>query len=203
MTKVVSLLLTIASLAAICGCDAQKANDAFRTRYARSYLANCLAWTRQNGLERVGRPFCICAANEQRRRLSTAEIVELSLGPLAPKHAADTARAITKKCSAQATRSMPHDNSCNADAIVINPVQPRYPESVSAPKRRLTAGVEVTIRTNGLVKNARLYRSSGNPVADAAALKAARSSTYWPKFASCRPVESHYLFKAVFDPSRD
>lgn len=58
--------------------------------------------------------------------------------------------------------------------------------------------VEVLVGTDGVVKNASIYQSTGYAAADAAAIDAARATTYRPKIVNCQPAEGRYLFKADF-----
>jgi TonB family protein len=144
-------------------------------------------------------------ADELLQRFSSADLAAFSLH-IASKRVTDEATVVARRCAKIAIGRLPRDsgsNACNAPAIVTYPAQPSLPTSAPSAKRRVVVEVEVTLETNGLVRNAHVHNSSGRADIDEAALVAATHSTYWPKFVRCHPVESRYLFKAVFDPNRE
>jgi TonB family protein len=87
----------------------------------------------------------------------------------------------------------------NADARVITPAPPAIPDS--AAHLRGAVDIIVTIASTGHVSSAAVEHSSGNPKADAAVLKAAKTSTYSPARKDCKPVVGRYLFHATFKPN--
>ncbi|MBV8147488.1 MAG: TonB family protein [Candidatus Eremiobacteraeota bacterium] len=90
----------------------------------------------------------------------------------------------------------------NAEATVTSPVQPDYPESAKdLGLGEVTAEIEVTVGPSGNLTGASIYKSSGNMAIDGAALRAARESTYSPKFVNCEPTTGDYLFRADFQPA--
>jgi TonB family protein len=90
----------------------------------------------------------------------------------------------------------------NVEATVTNAVQAYYP----APARDLgfgrpvTVEIEVTVGAVGNLLGTRLVKSSGSALLDDAAVRAARESTYSPKFVNCQPTQGNYLFHAILQP---
>lgn len=98
------------------------------------------------------------------------------------------------------TRSPSAIPACSRQASVLNPVQPVYPDSASL-HSVVTVEVLVDIGADGRIRGTSIYKSSGNPAIDAAALKAATMSTYSPSIdAKCHPAEGRFLFRADFTP---
>lgn len=60
------------------------------------------------------------------------------------------------------------------------------------------ASVVVTVSPDGTVMRAVLKHSTGSASEDGDALSAARTGTYKPKMADCKPVEGTYFFLEVF-----
>lgn len=79
------------------------------------------------------------------------------------------------------------------DADFRSKVQPEYPELAKQQGIQGTAVVMVTISASGALVSAKIYQSSGNPLLDNAALKAARASTFKPP-----SYQSDYLIDYVF-----
>jgi len=82
-------------------------------------------------------------------------------------------------------------------ARVVQAVPPRYPHLMDWPKS--TAMVELLIMADGRVGDAWIFKSSGDPREDQAALEAATTSTYAPKIAYCQPTIGNYIFGVTFD----
>lgn len=100
---------------------------------------------------------------------------------------------------AQAVPAPTGTNTCTHEAWVTNPVKPSFnPPAGSEYIQTLSTDVAVTLNPNGSVKAALIYRSSGVTAWDDAVLNAAKSSTYLPKVVDCKPVESHYIFRANY-----
>src|SRR5690348_8365014 len=74
--------------------------------------------------------------------------------------------------------------SCNHDPTVITLAQPLWPASAS-PHGSVT--VAVTLDAEGKVAAASVFQSSGDPAVDAAAVDAAKQSTYAPGATNCAP----------------
>lgn len=64
----------------------------------------------------------------------------------------------------------------------------------------ITVLVEIVVTPTGAGTAEHIFRSSGNPLIDMAALRAARESSYAPRIISCVAVTGSYLFRARFDP---
>jgi len=62
------------------------------------------------------------------------------------------------------------------------------------------ATVRVTIGPDGRVTDAGVYESSGDATADAAAIAAARASTYVPAMQDCKPVSETVYFNEIVRP---
>ena len=78
-------------------------------------------------------------------------------------------------------------------------MQPAYPEPVQAAwTGPVTVEVTVLVGPAGNVESLSVSRSSGNLLIDAAAIQAARKSSYAPSIKNCRPIAGSYTFRAVF-----
>ena len=86
----------------------------------------------------------------------------------------------------------------HVDATVIKPVEPDYPDIARQQGATGTVHVKVTLSTGGDVTAASVYKSSGNPALDEAAVKAAQGSSYSPEIDNCQPIAGSYLFRADF-----
>ena len=61
------------------------------------------------------------------------------------------------------------------------------------------AVVEVTVKPDGTIKSATIWKSTGTPDGDHTALADARNkSAYLPATVDCKPVEGKYVFKERF-----
>jgi protein TonB len=86
----------------------------------------------------------------------------------------------------------------NSDARTIRAVEPDYPEIARERGAVGVAQVRVTLLATGAVRDAAIYRSSGDGSLDLEAVKAARASTYAPAFEDCSAVGGQYIFRAEF-----
>jgi len=83
-----------------------------------------------------------------------------------------------------------------ADATLTEAFPLEFPmESISD---ELVVLIEVVVGHDGRVLDYRVERSSGNFMADNAALRAMRLSTYSPRIVNCVPVPGTYLFRVDF-----
>jgi TonB family protein len=94
----------------------------------------------------------------------------------------------------------------NCARSVVEPVgrylaSPSYPDSaLGLAIGTVTVVVDVTLNADGSVASTLVAKSSGTPAIDVAALQAARSSTYAPKFINCVATDGGvYIFKVEFD----
>lgn len=85
-----------------------------------------------------------------------------------------------------------------ADARTIEQFVPEMPEMAREEGLSGTAEVKVTLSAQGTVTDATIYLSTGSPVLDAAAVDAARRTTYAPKIVDCETVAGEYLFRVEF-----
>jgi TonB family protein len=102
------------------------------------------------------------------------------------------------------SRSKAVPGSCSmADhgAVITNEVEPDYPASArDADVGPATVQVSVTVGPTGNVTQLNVAKSSGNIAIDAAALQAARESTYSPAIKNCQRTSGTYLFYADLQP---
>jgi TonB family protein len=81
----------------------------------------------------------------------------------------------------------------------VNVITPDYPDVARQmalePK---TVVISVSLDSRGITTGARIVESSGVASLDAAALAAARASTYTPAMQACKAVPGTYLFQASF-----
>ncbi|HVA32502.1 MAG TPA: hypothetical protein VNG31_00050 [Candidatus Baltobacteraceae bacterium] len=88
-----------------------------------------------------------------------------------------------------------------AQAKVTTVTQPQFPDELrGALGGRVSAALYIALDPKGNVIDTWPFSTSGFPLLDQAALRAARSSTYSGAISYCRPVNSLYLFRAVFAP---
>ena len=88
-------------------------------------------------------------------------------------------------CTMHINRSVPP----TAMPVVKKSVEPDYPEAARRGNIEGTALLDILVRKDGAVGDARVYQSSGSPELDAAAKKAARQFEFAPaENASGRPV---------------
>jgi TonB family protein len=90
--------------------------------------------------------------------------------------------------------------TADEQAVVTNVATPEYPESA----RDLQLGpvsvlVKVTLDGRGDLQDASIQQSSGNSAIDAAAMRAARDSSYAPRIVNCVDVPGAYIFRADFN----
>ena len=79
------------------------------------------------------------------------------------------------------------------DSEIIHKVQPDYPELASQQNIQGDVTIRVTIGPQGQVVAAVISSSSGNPLLDEAALRAARETTYKPPLLNGVPTQRDYL----------
>jgi protein TonB len=79
------------------------------------------------------------------------------------------------------------------DSEIIHKVTPEYPQLAQDEQIQGDVTVRVTIGPQGQVVNAIIASSSGNPLLDQSALKAARQTTYKPPMANGVPTTQDYL----------
>jgi protein TonB len=109
-------------------------------------------------------------------------------GPVATPGSPATPSPTPKPACAQ-----PH-----VDAIVTRAADPEYPELARQQGVTGVTQVRVTLTETGGVSDAEVYKSSGNPLLDRAAVTAAKESSYSPEIDNCVKVSGSYLFRAEF-----
>ena len=113
--------------------------------------------------------------------------------PTSPQPAAATAPP-TPIATQKPACAQPH-----VDATTTNPVAPDTPETAREQGATGTVQVRVSLSAAGSVLAATVYRSSGSPLLDRAALQAARQSSYAPEIDDCVKVAGDYIFRADFE----
>jgi TonB family protein len=73
-----------------------------------------------------------------------------------------------------------------------------WPATLPGTVGHLIVQVAILVNPDGTVTNPWIWRSSGYPDADAAAIKSALATTYSPKVVDCKAVAGRYLFRADF-----
>jgi len=97
----------------------------------------------------------------------------------------------------RSTRSCARD----ADAAMSRPVPPDVPAIVREMRSETvgTALVKVDLLPSGALANASIYKSTGNPYLDRAALTAIRLSGFRPEVRDCTEIGGSYLVTVAFD----
>ena len=85
-----------------------------------------------------------------------------------------------------------------AEARTLRVQTPKYPIIAINQSAIGSATVKVTLSDSGSVTDATIYKGSGWPALDAAAIEAARNSTYSPEVIFCKPYAGSYIFRADF-----
>ncbi len=86
----------------------------------------------------------------------------------------------------------------NAEAKAVHTVTPAYPREAASKALEGGVTVRVTIGVNGSVTAASVLKTSGNAALDAAAVAAAKASTFTPKTVNCAPTPASYAFHVMF-----
>ena len=84
-------------------------------------------------------------------------------------------------------------------ARVIDTIEPRVPEIAREQHAVGVANVRVDLDDRGSVLGVTVAKSAGSAALDAAALDAARRSTYAAAIVDCRPEGGSYLFRVEFE----
>jgi TonB family protein len=107
--------------------------------------------------------------------------------------AAAAAKEQNQKLAAEGICPQPH-----VDAAIIHLIEADYPDNARQEGATGTVEVAVSLDSTGKVIDAIVYKSSGNPDLDAAALAAAKQSGYSPEIERCQPISSRALFRSDF-----
>ncbi|MDB5043671.1 MAG: Gram-negative bacterial TonB protein C-terminal [Candidatus Eremiobacteraeota bacterium] len=89
--------------------------------------------------------------------------------------------------------------SAHTDAAVIFAAPAYMPVMAHEQGFKGTAYVEVALAQDGKLAAARVARSSGNRLVDAAALSTVRATTFRAESINCTPVAGAYLYVVDFD----
>lgn len=85
------------------------------------------------------------------------------------------------------------------DASTIEKYTPEMPAAARDAGLTGTSQVKVDLSATGTVLDATIATSSGSTILDAAAIQAAKRTTYAPKVLDCQRVPGSYLFRVEFD----
>lgn len=89
--------------------------------------------------------------------------------------------------------------ACDRDPVALNTAQPVLPKTFHAAGGNRSATVAVTLDASGRVTAASIYKTSGNSLMDAAALDAAKRSTFAPGESDCKPVGGTFAMDFSFE----
>jgi hypothetical protein len=120
----------------------------------------------------------------------------------APRDDVDAAPSTTSVFATAVKARSPGSTNCAqpfADAGIVTPVNPDYPELGLHPRPAL-AVVEVVVNAAASPIDAWVYLSSGSTAFDAAALAAAEAAHYHAGTMFCKPIGGFLLYPAEFDP---
>ena len=102
--------------------------------------------------------------------------------------------------SVASTTPNPLDKKCYADPQALTPAPPEIPDAVAMAHPNVTALALVEVSASGQPTNAKIVKSSGNSVIDAATISAATKSTYSPAMRDCKKTKGQYLFRVEVSP---
>jgi len=88
---------------------------------------------------------------------------------------------------------------CTSDATVTQYAEPKYDDVARSANRKGSVVVKVSIDPSGHIVKTDLLESSSNTHIDAAAMDAARHTTYYPTLVDCRPMAGTYAFRVDYD----
>lgn len=88
------------------------------------------------------------------------------------------------------------------EATATYAAQPAVPATTRV-ERTTFVDLILVIGPTGNLKSVQLNKSSGNSALDAAAMDAARRSTFSPKVVNCNAVIGQYMFRVSFAPNND
>jgi TonB family protein len=118
-------------------------------------------------------------------------------GPPAP---AATIASTPAPSAAPTPTPKPQCPNPNEEAgIKGSPADLDYPDMARQQGAVGTAQVKVTLDADGNAVDVSIYKSAGNSLLDASALKAAKATAYTPELVNCVKTAGSYLFRADFD----
>src|SRR5262249_43056017 len=89
----------------------------------------------------------------------------------------------------------------NQDATVVSSPRAQFPDSArNLGMGAVSVGVQVTIDPTGMLIGEKISQTSNNMAIDAAALRAARQSSYLPRTSNCLPMQGDVVLRIDFDP---
>jgi protein TonB len=96
-----------------------------------------------------------------------------------------------------------HGASCAVEsrsASIVDASPPEYPDPARPEALTGQTIVRVTLAENGRLTSAAVEKTSGSPVLDFAAVRAAKAMTFAPEIAACRSVAGTYAVEINFQP---
>lgn len=94
-----------------------------------------------------------------------------------------------------------HAASCTVDhqpAAIARAIEPEYPALAKLEHLTGTSVIRVDLADDGSVVGSYLSVSSGSPLLDQAAIKAAKTMVYAPETQACKPVAGSYAVEVEF-----
>jgi len=128
----------------------------------------------------------------------------IAVGPVGPDVTASAGPG-TEATSAPASPPTPSPTpkpGCSApyvEASTINKYAPEMPAMARDQGLSGSAQVEVNLSAAGQVLGAKIFVSAGSSLLDAAAIDAAKRTSYSPKIVDCNRVPGAYLFRVDFE----
>jgi protein TonB len=115
----------------------------------------------------------------------------------APKNAISVGDSIPHSSAAEAPAT-PSRPGASRGVSITHAAAPTYPASAIRLRQEGLVEVEVRVRADGRVAEARLRRSSGHSALDAAALDAARAARFQPALSNGQPTEGRIVIPFHF-----
>jgi TonB family protein len=106
---------------------------------------------------------------------------------------------VAETLDATALAPPPSATACDHDVQPLRLVDARFPDEARYDRAFGTVVVDALVDPSGHFISAKIARSSGNPFIDAAAVQAARESTFKPKMVACKAVAGEYELTTNFN----
>lgn len=93
----------------------------------------------------------------------------------------------------------PQCTAPDVPAHALNAITPETPELARQEGLSGVTEVRVDLAADGSVESVSVFRSSGSTLLDAAAVRAAKASSYAANQRDCKSISGSYIFRAEFD----
>lgn len=117
--------------------------------------------------------------------------------PIAPGNTGTPDTGGTVNQPGESATPRPSCSTPDVEAKTVVAISPDAPVAASGFGDAL-AMIKVDLDAQGNVTGVSVYKSTGSPELDRAAMAAARESSYAPEERDCKPVSGSYLFKVEF-----